>query len=312
MKIRYSNQKKIFNTHTDRIPYLSVVMLDELGVPNLYSTRFHSYDEHRGEGEEGLRVVVMSHEDIKEAAPVVFKTRDALARQLGSSIEQESITDQTHTNHVYVVTKDDLGPILRTEKPEHRRNIDGVVTNLPDVLLTGFGADCPPVYLADPVAGAVGLVHAGWKGTLGRIPSEAICLMSARFGSDPRDIYAAIGPGICEACYEMGDEVYEQFSDQWGRAAADRIFRRRPAFAEDGEEIPGGKHHLDLREANRMTLLEAGLREDRIAVSNVCTMCNADYFYSYRAHRMENEQVAMIVNRFGGTHASTCRCGSAG
>ena len=61
-----------------------------------------------------------------------------------------------------------------------------------------------------------------------------------------------------------------------------------------------------------MTLLEAGLREDRIAVSNVCTMCNADYFYSYRAHRMENEQVAMIVNRFGGTHASTCRCGSAG
>ena len=87
----------------------------------------------------------------------------------------------------------------------------------------------------------------------------------------------------------MGDEVYDQFSDQWGRSAADRIFRR----------YPSGKYHLDLREANRMTLLEAGVRADRIAVSNVCTMCNADIFYSYRAHRMQNEQTAMIVNRFG-------------
>ena len=287
-------------------------MLDELGLPNLYSTRFRSYDEERGEGEEGIRVVVMKDEDIKEAAPVVFEARDALAGQLGSSIEQESITDQTHTNHVYVVTEEDLGPILRTEKPEHRRNIDGVITNLPDVLLTAFGADCPPVYLADPVTQAVGLVHAGWKGTLGRIPAEAIRLMSARFGSDPEDLYAAIGPGICVDCYEMGDEVYELFSDQWGSAAADRIFTKRPAFAEDGEEIPGGKYHLDLRGANRMTLLEAGVREERIAVSNVCTMCNADYFYSYRAHRMENEQAAMIVNRFGEPRASICRCGSAG
>lgn len=299
MDIQYADKKKIFNIHTEQIPYLSVRMLDELGVPNLYSTRFKTFDAQKGEGEEGLRVVVMKHEDAAEAAPVVFKNRDALARQLGSSIAQESITDQMHTNHVYVVTDEDLGPILRTEKPPHRRNIDGLVTNLPDVLLTAFGGDCPPVYIADPVQKAVGLVHAGWKGTLGKIPAEAIRLMSDRFGSQPRDLYAAIGPGICLDCYEMGDEVYEQFSDQWGAQQADQIFRRYPAFGEDGKEIPGGKYHLDLREANRITLLEAGVREDRIAVSNVCTMCNADLFYSYRAHRMENEQAAMIVNCFG-------------
>lgn len=302
MKLRYSNQKKIFNVHTAQIPYLSVAMLDELGVPNLYSTRFRSFDQARGEGEAGLRVVVMKHEDANEAAPEVFKNRDALARQIGSSIEYESITDQMHTNCVYVVTEQDLGPILRTEKPSHRKNIDGLVTDLPDVLLTAFGGDCPPVYLADPARGAVGLVHAGWRGTLGRIPAKAIERMAAQFGSDPRNLYTAIGPGICADCYEMGDEVYELFGQQWGSAAADRILRR----------YPDGKYHLDLREANRTTLLEAGVREERIAVSNVCTMCNADIFYSYRAHRMENEQVAMIVNRQGSPSYSPQTLSSAG
>ena len=288
MKIQYSNQKIIFNIHTEQIPYLSVAMLDELGVPNLYSTRFKSYDDQRKVGQEGLRVVVMKNEDITETAPVVFKNRDALARQLGSSIEHESITDQMHTNHVYVVTEDDLGPILRPDKPPHRRSIDGLITDIPDVLLTAFGGDCPPIYIADPVRRAVGLVHAGWKGTLGKIPANAIERMAAQFGSDPRNLYTAIGPGICADCYEMGDEVYEQFSKEWGRADAGRILRR----------YPDGKYHLDLREANRLTLLEMGVSENHISVSNVCTMCNVDIFYSYRAHRMENEQAAMIVNRF--------------
>ena len=298
MKIQYSNQKKIFNIHTEQIPYLSVAMLDELGVPNLYSTRFKSFDKQQGKGEKGLRVVVMKEEDPDEAGPVVFANRDALAQQLESSIQCEFVTDQLHTSKIYLVRKDELGPILRRDKPPHRRGVDGVITDIPDVLLTAFGGDCPPVYIADPVRKAVGLVHAGWKGTLGRIPAKAIVRMTEEFGSDPHDIYAAIGPGICMDCYEMGDEVYDAFSDQWGEAAAEQIFRRYPAFAEDGQEIPGGKYHLDLREANRMTLLQAGVREEHIAVSNVCTMCNVDIFYSYRAHRMENEQVAMIVNRF--------------
>ena len=289
MKIQYSNQKRIFNVHTEQIPYLSVAMLDELGVPNLYSTRFTAYDDQREVGEEGLRVVVMKDEDVKEASPVVFRNRDALARQLESSIEQESVTDQMHTNRIYVVTEDDLGPILRTDKPPHRRSIDGLITDIPDVLLTAFGGDCPPIYIADPVRRAVGLVHAGWKGTLGKIPAKAIERMAAQFGSDPQELYTAIGPGICADCYEMGDEVYELFSKEWGRTDADRILRR----------YPDGKYHLDLREANRLTILEMGVQEEHISVSNVCTMCNVDLFYSYRAHRMENEQAAMIVNRFG-------------
>jgi copper oxidase (laccase) domain-containing protein len=93
--------------------------------------------------------------------------------------------------------------------------------------------------------------------------------------------------------------VYDAFAEQWGTADADRILSRCPAVDPDGREIPGGKYHLDLREANKLTLLRSGIPEDHIVISNVCTMCNADIFYSYRAGRLENEQTAMIVNRFG-------------
>jgi YfiH family protein len=296
IKIKYSTEEKIFNINTDRIPYLSLDMLDRLGVPNLFTTRYISYDSETGTGETGLRLAAMNWEDITDASPVVRGNRDILAKQLGSSIEWECITDQKHTNFVHVASRDDLG---LSDKPLHMQYVDGIVTDIPGVLLTVFGGDCPPVYIVDPVRKAIGLVHAGWRGTLGRIPEVAVANMVVRFGCDPADMYAAVGPGICKDCYEMGDEVYDAFAGQWSRAEADRILSRYPAVDADGREIPGGKYHLDLREANRMTLIRAGVPADHIEVSNVCTKCNVDTFYSYRAHRMENEQVAMLVNRFG-------------
>lgn len=295
MLIKYSNDKRIFRLNMDGIPYLSIEMLDRLGVPNLYSTRYISYDPERGEGVKGLRLAVMKTESPEEAGPLVKSNRDKLARQLGSSIAMECITDQKHTNHIHVATEEDLGPWDHSDKPLHRQYVDGVVTDIPDVLLTAFGGDCPPVYMVDPVRKAIGLVHAGWRGTLSRIPEVAIANMVVKFGCDPKNIYAAVGPGICMGCYEMGDEVYDNFSSEWGREDADKILRRYY-----DEEHPEGKYHLDLREANRLTLLRAGVPEDHIEVSNVCTKCNVDTFYSYRARRMENEQVAMLVNRFGG------------
>ena len=314
MKIRPSNGERVYNEHTEGIPFLSFDMLDRLGIPNLFSTRFESYDEERGTGEVGFRTSLMRGEDIYEVAPVITRSRDRLARQLGSSVERECFVDQKHSNHVIVVKPEDLGRVEPGKLPLHRQFADGMVTDVPDALLTVFGGDCPPVYLADPVRKACGLVHAGWRGTLARIPAVAIAQMVVHFGSDPKDIYAAIGPGICKDCYEMGDEVYDAFADEWGKEDADHILERykfgteSEAFkllkrqnrkqAEASEESIRGKYHLDLREANRLTLLQAGVPENHIVVSNVCTMCNVETFYSYRAGRMENEQAAMLVNRF--------------
>lgn len=298
MKIKYSREDKVFNIRSDEIPYLSIDMLDRLGVPNLYTTRYESFDSDLGEGVKGLRLSIMDHDDLEEAAPVVIANRARLAKQLGSSIEMECTTDQEHTINVYVVKKEDLGPSWPNPMPTHRLYVDGLVTDIPDVLLTAYGGDCPTVYLADPVRGAVGIAHAGWKGTLNRIPEVAIAQMVVRFGCNPKDIYAAIGPGICVDCYEMGDEIFDAFAEKWGRDDADRLLKRYPATDAEGREIPGGKYHLNLNLANKMTLLRAGVPEDHIAVSNVCTMCNKDIFYSYRAGCMENHQAAMIINRF--------------
>ena len=211
----------------------------------------------------------------------------------------ELVTDQKHTNYVHVSTcEEDLGVATVGSFALHRQFVDGIVTDIPDALLTVFGGDCPPVYLMDPKRGAAGLVHAGWKGTLGKIPQVAIAQMTVKFGCDPTDMYAAIGPGVCVDCYEMGDEVYDAFAEKWSREDADMLLHRYPAKDADGNEIPGGKYHLDLRKANLMTLLRAGVPADHISVSNICTMCNVDTFYSYRGHRLENEQVAMLVNHW--------------
>ena len=241
----------------------------------------------------------MKTEPVEEASPICRANRDRLAHQLGSSLEMELVTDQKHTNYVHVATcEEDLGVATVGTFSLHRQFVDGIVTDMPDALLTVFGGDCPPVYIVDPKRRAAGLVHAGWKGTLGKIPQVAIAQMVVKFGCDPSDMYAAIGPGVCRDCYEMGDEVYDAFAAQWSREDADVILSRYPAKDAYGNEIPGGKYHLDLRKANMMTLLRAGVPEDHIAVSNVCTMCNVDTFYSYRGHALENEQVAMLVNRF--------------
>ncbi len=299
MKLKYSDNRKVFNIHTDGIPCLSFDMLDSLGVPNLFTTRYISYDRESETGVKGLRCAVMKTESVEEASPICRANRDILAHQLGSSLEMELVTDQKHTNYVHVATcEEDLGVATVGSFSLHRQYVDGIVTDIPDALLTVFGGDCPPVYIVDPKRRAAGLVHAGWKGTLGRIPQVAVAQMTVKFGCDPADMYAAIGPGVCRDCYEMGDEVYDAFAAQWSREDADLILSRYPAKDADGKEIPGGKYHLDLREANKLTLLRAGIPADHIAVSNVCTMCNVDTFYSYRGRALENEQVAMLVNRF--------------
>ncbi len=298
MKIRYSDKRKVFNVHTDGIPYISFEMFDRLGVPNLYSTRYKSYDSILEEGVEGLRTVVMKTDDVDEAAPVVHASRDRLARQIGSSLDRECITDQEHTSYVFVAREEDLGPVWPGRLPRRRQFVDGIVTDVPEALLTAYGGDCPMIYIIDPVRRAVGLVHVGWKGTLGRIPAIAVDNMILHFGCNPADMYAAIGPGICRDCYEMGNEVYAAFASEWSRSDAEIIMSRYPAFDNNGSPLPGGRYHLDLRAANRLTLIRAGIPREHIELSNVCTRCNSDIFYSYRAGRMENEQVAMLVNDF--------------
>jgi YfiH family protein len=147
---------------------------------------------------------------------------------------------------------------------------DGVLTDQPGVLLGVMTADCIPVLVADPAHRAVAAFHAGWRGTVARIVALGVARMTAEFGSDPGRLVAAIGPGIGECCYRVGAEVVSQFEAEFSYGA--ELFLK-------GNEVT----RLDLIEANRRQLLDAGLDARSIAVAGGCTSCQPWYFYSHRA-----------------------------
>lgn len=153
---------------------------------------------------------------------------------------------------------------------------DGIITAEPGVLLGIQTADCIPVLLADRRRRAVAALHAGWRGTLKRIVEVGVRRMRKEYGSQPEDLVAAIGPGIGQCCYRVGEEVRGAFAAQFSYAA--ELFRET-----DGHE--GRKPHLDLAEANRRQLLAVGLAASEISVVGECTSCRIDRYFSYRAER---------------------------
>jgi YfiH family protein len=174
---------------------------------------------------------------------------------------------------------------------------DGLITRLPKVLLAIQTADCLPVILVDSKSRAVGVFHAGWRGTVKRIVEKGVGEMRRRFGTQPRNIKAAIGPGVHSCCYNVGPEVRAQFESQFSYAGSlfheieesDPVREKYPmlfltARAPGHSELPK-KIFLDLVEATRRQLIDAGVRPRSIARSPECTACRTDLLFSYRAEK---------------------------
>ena len=174
---------------------------------------------------------------------------------------------------------------------------DGMVTDTPGVVLAVQTADCLPVILADRKRRAVGVFHAGWRGTVKRIVEKGIGEMRKHFKSDPRDLVAAIGPGVQGCCYEVGEEVRTKFEAQFAYAGSlfravkesDPVREKYPllfltARAPGHSELPM-KLFLDLVEANRRQLLDAGMMAKNIDMSGPCTACHTELLFSFRAEK---------------------------
>jgi len=181
--------------------------------------------------------------------------------------------------------------------PAHPLTGDGLVTATPDLLIAIQTADCLPVIVADPRQRAVGVFHAGWRGTVKRIVEKGVGEMRSRFGSRPLDLHAAIGPGVHSCCYEVGEEVREQFASQFAYAGglfhalkdSDPMREKYPllfltARAPGHGDLPI-KIFLDLVEANRRQLLDVGVLARNITVSPLCTSCRTDILFSFRKER---------------------------
>lgn len=202
----------------------------------------------------------------------VLENYRRVAQALGTTIDHIVTSDQTHTTNVRPVGKEDLGKGIMC--PRDYKDVDGMITDQPGVLLATFYADCVPLYFVDPVHKAIGLSHSGWRGTVGRMGQATVEAMERSFGSQPKDLLCAIGPSICQDCYEVSRDVAEAF-----------IF----AFPTHEKEILQagalGKYQLDLWKANEIVLTEAGVLKEHIDLAGLCTCCNSSILFSHRASK---------------------------
>ena len=193
-----------------------------------------------------------------------------MAEALRVDMEKMVLTWQTHTTNVRVVSEEDLGKGIIKERDY--RDVDGLVTDMPDVTLVTFFADCVPLYFLDKKNRAIGLSHSGWRGTVKRMGQKTLETMAEAFGTRPEDVTACIGPSICMDCYEVGGEVIEEFAAEFPEAVHDRLFYKKE----------NGKYMLNLWEANRIVLMDAGIREENLSVTDICTHCNPELLFSHR------------------------------
>lgn len=181
------------------------------------------------------------------------------------------LSHQTHTTNVRLVTEKDRGKGFT--RPLDYTDVDGMITDVPGLMLATFYADCVPLFFVDPVNRAVGLSHSGWKGTVNRMGAVTAEKMRQAFGTDPAHLRAAIGPSICQDCYEVSEDVALAFMQEFKEYADERLIYRT------SEE----KYQLNLWRANEIVLLEAGILPKHLAVTNICTCCNPDLMFSHRA-----------------------------
>ncbi len=238
----------------DKLEYITA---DVIGVPHAFTTRCG-----------GVSSGVFSSMNIAikegETEENVRRNLQILARALPFDLRRLVLTRQTHSDIVRVVTDADRRGCFHRDYPE----CDGLVTNVPGLALMIFTADCTPLLFHDPVTGAVGACHAGWRGTAAKIGAKTMKAMVEAFGCDPADIRCAIGPNIGMCHFETDADVPQVMLEAFGPEAAWHIRRA------------GDKYYVNLKELNALALREAGARQ--IEISPQCTMCQPDRFWSHR------------------------------
>ncbi len=261
---------------TNKVGKLEYLTAEGIAVPHCFTTRYGGVSEgylsslnlgiHRGDKPEN-----------------VVKNYEILGQALGFEVENLVFTRQTHTDIVRLVGAENRGEgLFREVEPE----CDALVTDTPGVTLAAFTADCTPILLHDPVTGAVGAVHAGWRGSVADIAGKAVRAMGEHFGAKPENIRAAIGPNIGVCCFETHADVPDAVRAVLGTEA-------------EGFIVPAGeKFRVDLKGVNAWLLRRAGVRA--IEVSCDCTACQPERFWSHRRVGNDRGSLAAIIVCEGG------------
>lgn len=204
----------------------------------------------------------------------VRENYNRIAAAMGFRAENIVTSDQTHTCNVRKVTEKDRGKGIVT--PRDYTDIDGMITNVPSLVLATFYADCVPLYFVDTRNKAIGMAHAGWRGTAGAMAEKMLERMKKEYGTEPSDVKVGIGPSIGACCFQVDDPVVNIFNENFDFA--------HKYITDDNEK---GKYKIDLWGVNKELLIRNGVKAENIEIGNICTKCNPDIFYS---HRVMGEQ----------------------
>ncbi len=259
------------------------------GVPYLYFPHLecgpfvHGFSTRLGGVSEGDLATMNLSFQRGDATENVRENYARIARAIGFCAQSLVLTDQTHTANVRVAVQADAGSGF--SRPVDHHGVDGLVTNVPGLVLAALFADCVPIFAVDPIKNAVGLAHAGWRGTVSGIGKVTVDAMRKAFGSRPQDLRAAIGPSICQDCYEVGTDVADAFRGAFPAALCAEILRPNAA----------GKYQLDLWRANAYLLQDAGIPETQICVTDICTCCNPKLLFSHRASKGKRGNLAAFL-----------------
>ena len=266
----------------DGMEYLVFPELEKTGiVSHLFSTRLGGVSR----GCYGESNFSYTRGDLREAVDENYR-RVAQILGHGRTLDDFVSTYQTHTTNVRLVTEEDRGK--GTVRQRDYTDTDGLITDVPGIILVTYHADCTPLYFVDPVHRAIGLSHSGWKGTAGRMGQKTLEAMNRAFGTRPEDCICGIGPSICGDCYEIGEDVAQIFRDSF----ADTDLLRKQILRAKGN----GKYLLNLWQANRMILENAGVPSAQISVTDICTCCNPEYLFSHRkAHEKRGNLAAFLT-----------------
>ncbi len=202
------------------------------------------------------------------------------ARDIGADVSKMVLPRQIHSTKVLSVTAEDAGKgvVRESDLPD----ADALLTNERGLCLATFYADCTPVLLFDPVKQVIGAVHSGWRGTLGQIAKTAVLAMAECYGSDPADVLAAMGPSIKRCHFEVDEDVYRLFLEQFGKSAEKHtIFRNQ-------------KYYIDTDAINIHSMQEAGVLASNISTCPRCTYCEQEMFFSHRREGSTGRMSAVI------------------
>lgn len=260
------------------LEYITFPKLDKTGlVANCFTTKMGGVSS--GHNATMNLSFAPEREDTREN---VLENYRRICSAIGVDYKKCVLSKQTHTTNILIVTKKDAGKGIIVDRTYD--NIDGLITNERGITLVTQYADCVPLLFLDPIKKVIATSHAGWRGTVMGMGYVTVNKMVEAFGCNPSDIIAAIGPSIGKCCFEVGKEVYDEFA-------------KLETIETNGilHDDKNGKYHIDLWEANKRFLIAAGVKEENIDITDLCTVCNSDFLFSHRATKGKRGNLAAMI-----------------